>query len=157
MIVMGLRTSAKDTLVEPEEWGRRYPHAGYGGWCRDWLFGDDPAPDRSYGNGSARRVAAVGWAFDVTCQGTVSAAAGAFLHSSGVEDAIRNAVSFGGDADSLACIAGAIVEAHYGGLPAAIQTEVFRRLDDPLREEVAAFARAYGVPLAANPCPPGME
>jgi ADP-ribosylglycohydrolase len=85
--------------------------------------------------------------FDVTCQGTVPAAAVAFLQSTDFEDAVRNAVSFGGDADTLACIAGAMAEAHYGGVPAGIQAEVFRRLDEPLRAEAVAFAQHYGVPL----------
>jgi hypothetical protein len=43
-----------------------------------------------------------------------------------------------------------MAEAFYGGVPAGIQAEVLRRLDDPLREEVVAFARAYGVPLAGS-------
>lgn len=85
--------------------------------------------------------------FDVTCQGTVPAAAVAFLQSTDFEDAVRNAISFGGDADTLACIAGAIAEGHYGGVPAAIQVEVLRRLDGALRAEVIAFARMYRVPL----------
>lgn len=86
--------------------------------------------------------------FDVTCQGTVPAAAVAFLESTGFEDAVRNAVSLGGDADTLACIAGAMAEAHYGGVPAAIQAEVLGRLDDALRAEVLAFAGQFDVPLA---------
>lgn len=202
-------------------WGRRYPHAGYGGWFRDWLARDDAGPYNSFGNGSAMRVSAVGWAFDdleavldeaarsaavthdhpegikgaqavaaaihlarsgatkaqlaallaqrfgydcsmrlealqarggfdVSCQGTVPAAAVAFLQSTGYEDAVRNAVSFGGDADTLACIAGALAEAHYGGVPDAIQEEAFGRLDAALRAEVAAFAGRYGLPLAAG-------
>ena len=45
-------------------WGRRYPDAGYGGWFREWLHSDDAQPYNSFGNGSAMRVAAVGWAFD---------------------------------------------------------------------------------------------
>ena len=52
--------------------------------------------------------------FDVTCQGTVPAAAAAFLESTGFEDALRNAVSLGGDTDTLACIAGAVAEAYPG-------------------------------------------
>ncbi len=203
-------------------WGRRYPDAGYGDWFRDWLLGEDAAPYNSFGNGSAMRVAAIGWAFDglddvlreaersaevthnhpegikgaqavaaavliarrgqtkdqirallsdrfgydcsmslselqgrggfdVTCQGTVPAAAVAFLESTDFEDAVRNAVSFGGDADTLACIAGAMAEAHYGEVPPGIQAEVLRRPDATLRDEVTAFARAYGVPLAEDP------
>ena len=86
--------------------------------------------------------------FDVTCQGTLPAAAAAFLHSTDFEDAVRNAVSFGGDADTLACIAGGIAEAHYSGVPDRIQAEVFARLDRALLNEVIAFAQFYGIPLA---------
>lgn len=44
--------------------GRRYPHAGYGGRFRDWLRSGNPAPYNSWGNGSAMRVGPVGHAFD---------------------------------------------------------------------------------------------
>jgi ADP-ribosylglycohydrolase len=53
--------------------------------------------------------------FDVSCQGSVPQSILAFLESTGVEDAICNAISLGGDADTMACIAGAIAEAFYGG------------------------------------------
>lgn len=207
-----------DFATSLRRWGRRYPHAGYGGWFNGWLARDDAGPYNSYGNGSAMRVAAIGWAFDdldvvlreaagsaevthnhpegikgaqavaaavflgrtgrtkeviatelserfgydcgtelgvlrrrggfdVTCQGTVPAAAAAFLQSVDFADAVRNAVSLGGDADTLACIAGAVAEAYYGGVPAKIQAEVLLRLDGALRAEVVAFAKTYGVPL----------
>ena len=80
--------------------------------------------------------------FDVTCQVTVPTAVAAFLHSKDFEDAVRIAVSLGGDTDTLACIAGALAEAHYG-IPPAIQAEALRHLDAPLREEVQLFARHY--------------
>ena len=86
--------------------------------------------------------------FDATCQGTVPLAIGAFLHSRDFEDAVRIAVSFGGDTDTLACIAGSIAEPFYGAVPAAIEVEVLRRLDDPLRQEVLGFAQQYGLRLA---------
>jgi len=70
--------------------------------------------------------------FDVTCQGTVPAAAVAFLTANDFEDAIRNAISLGGDADTLACIAGALAEAFYGPVPLSIQQEAIFRLDAPL-------------------------
>ena len=70
--------------------------------------------------------------FDVSCQGSVPEAIIAFLDSSDFESAIRLAVSLGGDADTLACIAGGIAEAFYGGVPAAIQREVRGRLPDDL-------------------------
>ena len=46
------------------KWGRRYPHAGYGGRFYDWLRSKDPHPYGSYGNGSAMRVSAAGWLYD---------------------------------------------------------------------------------------------
>lgn len=55
--------------------------------------------------------------FDVSCQGSVPQAILAFLESSDVENAIRLAVSLGGDADTMAAIAGGISEAFYGGVP----------------------------------------
>jgi len=217
--VAGAIRRGEDYAQALRRWGREYPDAGYGGMFRQWLFAQHPAPYNSYGNGSAMRVSAVGWAFDdlervliearrsaevthdhpegikgaqavaaavllarqgegkarvrellsdrfgydcsarldelrrqarfdVTCQGTVPAAAVAFLESDDYEDAVRNAVSLGGDADTLACIAGAIAEAHYGGTPEPIRREVLRRLDERLRTEALAFVRQYAVPHA---------
>ncbi|HDR14291.1 MAG TPA: ADP-ribosylglycohydrolase family protein [Desulfobacteraceae bacterium] len=54
------------------------------------------------------------YGFDISCQGTVPEAIIAFLDSESYEDAIRNAVSLGGDSDTLACITGGIAEAYYG-------------------------------------------
>lgn len=185
-------------------WGRRYPDAGYGGWFRHWLFDETAGPYNSYGNGSAMRVSAIGWAFDdaetvlaeagrsaavthnhsegikgaqsvaaairlgrlgadksavlgaftgfkydlsaglpglrrrgfdVTCQGTVPAAAIAFREADDVETTIRNAVSIGGDTDTLACIAGSVAEAFYGPIPEWIRAAALARLDNGLRLE----------------------
>lgn len=209
---------SEDFAVALRKWGRRYPQVGYGGRFKEWLF-DDAAPAyNSFGNGSAMRVAPVGWAyddldtvlreaarsaevthdhpegikgaqaiagavllarkgegknavaaflsqrfaydldtdlatmhcrggFDITCQGTVPKAAVSFLESTDFEDAVRNAVSLGGDADTNACITGALAEAHYGAVPQTIQAEAFRRLDSRLRGEVATFAETHGIPL----------
>jgi len=216
-VASAIRTG-DDYAAALRRWGRRHPGAGYGGWLQRWLLSDDAGPYRSFGNGSAMRVAPVGWAydeldtvlreaarsaavthdhpegikgaqavaatvllarqgadkatlrrvlteqfgydlsadypavwkrggFDVSCQGTVPAAAIAFLEATDFEDAIRNAVSFGGDADTLACIAGAMAEAFYGGVPRPIQMQVLARLDDAMHGEVVAFATHYGVPL----------
>ena len=54
------------------------------------------------------------YSFDVTCQGSVPQAFEAFFESTGFEDAVRNAVSIGGDSDTIAAIAGGIAEAYYG-------------------------------------------
>ena len=47
-----------------QDWGHRYPDAGYGNRFSAWLHADDPAPYGSYGNGSAMRVSAAGWLYD---------------------------------------------------------------------------------------------
>jgi ADP-ribosylglycohydrolase len=61
--------------------------------------------------------------FDVSCQGSVPEAIIAFLESENYEDAIRKAVSLGGDSDTIACITGGIAEAFYGGVPEDIAEE----------------------------------
>ena len=66
--------------------------------------------------------------FDVTCQGSVPQAIIAFLESNDFEDAVRNAISLGGDADTQACITGALAEAHYKYIPDEIAEFVCRRL-----------------------------
>jgi ADP-ribosylglycohydrolase len=60
------------------------------------------------------------YSFDISCQGTVPEAIISFLDSDSYEDAIRNAVSLGGDSDTLACITGGIAEAFYNGIPEKI-------------------------------------
>lgn len=213
-----------DFALALREFGRRYPRAGYGGNFRRWLFDEGMGPYHSWGNGSAMRASAIGWAFesvedvlrmaersalpthnhpegvkgaqavalgvlrarqgtsreevrqelsrrfgydlartvddirpgyhfDVSCQGSVPEAIIAFLDSTDVEDAIRNAVSLGGDADTQACIAGALAEAHYGGVPESIRSWVLPRLDDAQREILQSFTRHYmGAP---GPWAPG--
>ncbi|HTU91579.1 MAG TPA: ADP-ribosylglycohydrolase family protein, partial [Gemmataceae bacterium] len=81
--------------------------------------------------------------FDVSCQGSVPQSILAFLESSGFEDAIRNAISLGGDADTMACIAGSIAEAYYGGVPAEVAVQILERLDDRLRSIVYEFREHY--------------
>lgn len=56
-----------------QDYGNRYPDAGYGGMFHKWLNDDNPEPYNSFGNGSAMRVSPVGWAFD-TLEETLSAA-----------------------------------------------------------------------------------
>lgn len=88
-----------------------------------------------------------GFAFDSSCQGTVPPALVAFLDSTGYESSVRLAVSLGGDADTLACVAGSVAAAYYGGVPAAIRAEALARLDDDLRRVVAEFEARF--PAAA--------
>jgi ADP-ribosylglycohydrolase len=193
------------------DWARRYPHAGYGGYFRSWMMSLNPQPYNSFGNGSAMRASAVGWAFDTeeevlrqaeasaapthnhpegikgaqatalgvylartgwskedlraelarcfgydlnrsiyeirpvyyyneTCQQTVPEALIAFFDAQDFEDAIRLAVSLGGDADTLAAITGAVAEAYYGGVPQDIAREVQRRLTPDLWQIVEQFS-----------------
>jgi ADP-ribosylglycohydrolase len=85
-----------------------------------------------------------GWyRFDVSCQGSVPQSIIAFLESDSYEDAVRNAISLGGDADTMACIAGGIAEAYYGGVPADIRAQAFARLDDRLRGVIEEFSARY--------------
>lgn len=188
--------------------GRKYPHCGYGGRFRGWMFSDDPQPYGSFGNGAAMRVSACGsiadsmdeakelsravtdvthnhpegikgaeattvaiylaktgssikdirkeisktyypldfklkkirdsYKFDVSCQGTVPQAIEAFLESNGFEDAIRNAISIGGDSDTLAAITGGIAEAYYG-IPGDIREKAMSFLDPELTDIVTEF------------------
>jgi ADP-ribosylglycohydrolase len=196
------------------EYGRKYPNAGYGGRFYYWLFGNNPVPYNSWGNGSAMRVSPVGWAFDSleevllqakgsaevshnhpegikgaqataaavfmartgkskdeikayivkkfgynlnrtieeirpvynfneSCQGSVPEAIIAFLESLNYEDAIRLAVSIGGDSDTIACIAGGIAEAFYKEIPDYIRENVLKRLPDELKEVLKIFSLKY--------------
>lgn len=80
------------------------------------------------------------YTFDVTCQGSVPEAIIAFLESTDWEDAVRNAISLGGDADTQACMAGAVAEAFYGGVPAEIWTNVEARLPEEMKAVLTLFA-----------------
>lgn len=76
--------------------------------------------------------------FYVDCMRSVPEAIIAFLESTSFEDAVRKAVSLGGDSDTIGCMTGAIAEAYYG-MPEVFQREAMARLDAPLREIVIAF------------------
>lgn len=71
--------------------------------------------------------------FNVTCQGSVPEAIICFLESTSYEDAIRKAISLGGDADTQACIAGSIAEAFYGGVPEDILSQARQLVPEELR------------------------
>lgn len=73
------------------------------------------------------------YAFNETCQETVPQAITAFLESTDYEDAIRNAISLGGDSDTLAAITGGIAEAAYG-IPDWIKDKAWEYLDVPIRD-----------------------
>ncbi|MDJ1470071.1 ADP-ribosylglycohydrolase family protein [Cytophagaceae bacterium DM2B3-1] len=81
--------------------------------------------------------------FDVSCQGSVPESIIAFLESTDVENAIRLAISLGGDTDTMACMAGSIAEPFYGGLPKEIEIEVRKRLTADLLQTMDAFLTQF--------------
>ncbi len=81
--------------------------------------------------------------FDVSSQGTVPEAIIAFLDSDSYEDAVRNAISLGGDSDTLACITGGIAEAFYGDIPKDLQEKVQDCLTPDLWQVTEAFCQKY--------------
>jgi len=81
--------------------------------------------------------------FDVTCQGSVPESIIAFLESNSYEDAVRKAVSLGGDSDTMACITGGIAEAYYKDIPKYIIDEARKRLTPDLLVVVDAFEAKY--------------
>ena len=210
LLAVGTEATVKEieeaVVTNMQDWGKRYPYAGYGGRFRYWLRERNPKPYGSYGNGSAMRVSAVGWLYDSlertrevaratanvthnhpegikgaeatasaiymarnesskeeikeyierefhynldrtldeirpgyhmdeTCQRTVPEAIIAFLESKDFEDAIRNAVSLGGDTDTLGAITGSIAEAFYG-ISDVLIAECRSRIDEGLMTDI---------------------
>ncbi len=80
---------------------------------------------------------------DVSCQGSVPESIIAFLDSNGVEDAIRLAISLGGDTDTMACIAGAIAEAFYGEVPGHIEDGARSRMTPDIESVYDAFQKRF--------------
>lgn len=118
----------------------------FGGYCGDWEtpINDDPAEckkrikehiEQEYGYDLSKTLDEIRptYRFDVSCQGTVPPAIIAFLESTDFEDAIRNAISLGGDSDTLAAITGSIAEAAYG-IPNRIKEKALTYLDEPLKD-----------------------
>ena len=198
-----------ETVVERMRYyGNMFPNAGYGGLFRGWLFGSNPKPYGSFGNGSAMRISPVihyaidkehlfqlvdiitntthnhpegikgaraialaaylakygadketikrevtietgydltftiasltDYKFDSTCQGSVPHAIVAFLESTSFEDAIRNAISIGGDSDTIAAMAGSIAEEFYG-IPKEIEEKALKYLPSGLMGPIHKF------------------
>lgn len=80
--------------------------------------------------------------FDETCQGTVPQAIVAFLESDSFEDCIRNAISIGGDSDTLACIAGGMAEAYYG-VPEQLRIIAYQYFAPDLLVPLQIFEKLY--------------
>lgn len=81
--------------------------------------------------------------FDESAQGTVPQAIRAFIDSLDFEDALRTAVSLGGDTDTLTCITGGIAQAFYKGVPESIQLKVYAILDERLGKITEEFMGIY--------------
>jgi ADP-ribosylglycohydrolase len=190
------------------------PYGSYGARFHRWAASNDSKPYNRWGNGSAMRVSAVGFAFDnleqvlleakqtaivthnhpegikgaqataaaiflgrtgstkatikayveqtfgynldrtvdqirptyqfnESCQETVPEAIIAFLEATDFEDAIRNAVSLGGDSDTLTCITGGIAQGFYGDVPDGIAEAALSRLDNRLISILEQFNATY--------------
>lgn len=81
--------------------------------------------------------------FKATCQESVPEAVIAFLESNSFEDAIRNAVSIGGDSDTIACMTGSIAEPFFGGVPTSIRDQTLSFLDERLHGVFSLFEAKY--------------
>lgn len=84
------------------------------------------------------------YTFDVSCQGSVPESIIAFLESTDFEDAIRTAVSIGGDSDTIASMTGAIAEAFYKKIPARLILETREKLPRHFCEIIDWFEEEYG-------------
>ena len=80
--------------------------------------------------------------FNETCQNTVPQALEAFFESIGFEDAIRNAISIGGDSDTLAAITGAVAGAYYG-VPEEIKARALSFLDNTQKDIYLSFVKNF--------------
>ena len=107
--------------------------------------------EHAYGYNLSRTVDQIrpGYSFDETCQRTVPEAITCALEATSFEDAIRNAVSLGGDADTLGAIAGPIAEAMHG-----ISDEVVSTARDRYLAEAPDITDKLGRMYAASGAPP---
>lgn len=79
-----------------------------------------------------------GYKFDISCLGSVPQAITCALESTDFEDAIRNAISIGGDSDTIACIAGAIAEGFYG-----VPKKIWEKASEFLNEEINSLIISF--------------
>jgi ADP-ribosylglycohydrolase len=83
--------------------------------------------------------------FDSSCQGSVPEAIIAFLESDNFEDAIRKAISLGGDSDTIACITGGIAQAYYKKIPNEIVNDTLFKLDIGIKTVIREFNEKYSI------------
>lgn len=210
-------TPAKSYALWFKQYYRRYPNAGYGQMFRKWALSENLTVQRSYGNGAAMRVSAIGCAFDSLAEvlyevrqschythrhpeavrgaqavaaavflarkgcdkeeiqrylirklhykpcmslddlrGTyvfnsrasysVPPAIQAFMESSSYEDAVRKAISIGGDSDTIACMTGGIAHTYYKKIPDAIYSRAIPCLDSGLKDTLRRFEEQFQIP-----------
>ena len=101
---------------------------------------------KRFGYDLSRTVAEIrpAYRFDVTCQGSVPEALIAFLDTPNLEQAVRTAISFGGDADTQAAIAGAAAAAFDQSVPVEVDAECRRRLPADMLEVLMSFEKHFG-------------
>jgi len=84
-----------------------------------------------------------GYGFDVSCQGSVPEALLCFLEGRDWESSVRNAVSLGGDSDTMACIAGGVAEAFHGAVSPQVRAQVRDALADELWQVAERFCSTF--------------
>lgn len=90
------------------------------------------------------------YVFDSSTDYSIPPSIVAFLESGDYESAVRNAVSMGGDADTMACIAGGIAEAYYKSIPKHIEKFCFSRLDYTIKSTALEFCKKYSIKSFGN-------
>ncbi|MFO7840507.1 MAG: ADP-ribosylglycohydrolase family protein [Desulfosalsimonadaceae bacterium] len=105
--------------------------------------------ERRFGYDLQRSLDAIrpGYSFDVSCRGSVPEAIIAFLESADVEDALRKAVSLGGDSDTIASMTGGIAQAYYKKIPEWIVKKVYSHLPEAFIPVIEDFNRRFQVEL----------
>ncbi len=162
-VIAGARLSAEVTHNHPEGIKGAAAVADAICMCRYYFGGfhkdreepvnDDPAEckrrikariEKEYGYDLSKTLDEIRptYRFNETCQQTVPQAITAFLESADFEDAIRNAISLGGDSDTLAAITGSIAEAAYG-IPERIKAKAVSYLDGPLKAVLRRWQNVY--------------
>ena len=129
----------------------------FGGYCGDYEqpINDNPIEwkrrikeyiEKEYGYNLSQSLDDIrpSYHFNETCQDTVPQAIIAFLESTDFEDAIRNAISLGGDSDTLAAITGSIAEAAYG-IPDWIKDKAYTYLDEPLKDVLSRWDQEVSI------------
>jgi ADP-ribosylglycohydrolase len=85
------------------------------------------------------------YTFDVSCQGSVPPSIRAFLESTDFEDALRNTISLGGDADTMGSITGGIAQGYYRQISQRIRNKLYLLLPEEFLQIIDEFNERYGL------------